>query len=137
MVEGIRKGDFLLATNCQPQPVDAIGSSHDVNLHNEGPDDYIGVKMVVSICQTSPQCSLRLSHDGATGVLIPNIPVGTLPRGRLLTMSLGVMRSPSRTAKWEKIRTTVEFTSWYEADPQNDEQGEPYLLQTVTNVEVS
>lgn len=128
-------GDFWVATACQPQPVDNV-ARHEVDLRNAGYDSYVDVSIVVGICQPTQACSLRLEHGSRNGAFIPGIQVGTLPSGAELSETVAVKKNPSGTTRWEKIRTTVEFWSWLEKDPQNDVPDRPYTVTASLDVEV-
>ena len=128
-------GDFWLVTACEPQPVDSA-ARHDVDLHNAGFDSYVDINIVVGICQPTHTCSLQLEHKSGSGALIPSIQVGTLPSGERLSETVAVKKKPAGTTRWEKIRTTVEFWSWLEKDPQNDIPDRPYIVTSSLDVEV-
>jgi hypothetical protein len=123
-----------MTSACAPDPIAPAGSQHAVNLHNTGFDRYLKVGMVVGVVAPSATCGIELSHQAQRGVLLPNIPLGSLPSGAAVIKRIGVSRTPDGTTMNETIRTTVRFASDFENDPLNDEPDTPYICMTKVDV---
>src|SRR5688572_29108387 len=111
-----KTGDLELTAQCQPNPVTAGHSTHDMRVENVGTDVYYVGEIQIHVIHGGPGSGLRLSRGTRQGYLLSLKKLGTYSPWSMGSWSAAAKKRKS-LSQGEVIRTTVLFDRLAALDP--------------------